>query len=441
MSIINTPMLKTLWQDAQDYPEWAATKLWEYVFNRVIFRDDKWVVSSQQPPTRAADDKRRVDLVVQKQSSKGDLQTLLFLEAKRAEVDASVVQIVEYQAFTAACAYYIETGKEQIWTMTCVGSAARLWIFSAQSEYLIPFVPSGEGLAEKSEYLELATHGTTIVDALEYVKKHSIPPSHLLETEPSPRPMHAELPENWHDHEVQQLDAWQRSHMPPAAESMDMSEDPSHATDSMPQSYMGFGQSYDNSSSWATDDGTQGQANMASGQYYDNSSSWATDDGTQGQANMASGQYYGMPPSWAPDDGTQGQANMASGQYYGMPPSWAPDDGTQTRGQSEPSSGQVDCTSGGAPQGGIGGPSTAESVGQHPSSGPAKKQEKKYVEVEAKYKSHALHPYKKPEVEFEHNGRKQVTDKKDWKKEDVNGSRVWTFKGKKTIYWTCSKLE
>ncbi|KAG5754570.1 hypothetical protein H9Q70_002815 [Fusarium xylarioides] len=131
MSIINTPMLKTLWQDAQDYPEWAATKLWEYVFNRVIFRDDKWVVSSQQPPTRAADDKRRVDLVVQKQSSKGDLQTLLFLEAKRAEVDASVVQIVEYQAFTAACAYYIETGKEQIWTMTCVGSAARLWIFSA----------------------------------------------------------------------------------------------------------------------------------------------------------------------------------------------------------------------------------------------------------------------------------------------------------------------
>jgi hypothetical protein len=389
MSIINTPMLKTLWQDAQDYPEWAATKLWEYVFNRVIFRDEKWVVSSQQPPTRTAGDLRRVDLVVQKHSSKGDLQTLLFLEAKHAKVDASLVQVVEYQAFTAACAYYVETGREQIWTMTCVGSAARLWIFSAKSEYLIPFVPSGEGLAEKSEYLELATYGTTIVDALEYVKKNSTPPSHLLETEPSPRPMHAELPENWHDHEVQQLDAWQRSQMPPPAESMDMSEDSSHA---IGQNYMEYGQPCDNLS------------------------------------------------AWAPDDGTQGQDNMASGHYYGMPSTWAPDAEPQIQGQSEPSSGQVNYFPGGAPQGGSGS-STAEGAGQHSSSGPTRKQEKKYVEVKAKYNAHALHPFKQPEVEFEHNGRKQVTDRKDWKKEDVNGRRVWTYNGKKTIYWTRSKLE
>ncbi|KAK0721926.1 hypothetical protein B0T26DRAFT_700738 [Lasiosphaeria miniovina] len=45
--------------------------------------------------------------------------------------------------------------------MTCIGSAVRLWIFSGDSEFLIPFVPSsgGLGLPKTSEYLEISTHG------------------------------------------------------------------------------------------------------------------------------------------------------------------------------------------------------------------------------------------------------------------------------------------
>lgn len=124
------------------------------MFNHVIFTDDKFIVSSQQPPTHKAGELRRVDLVVEKMDSRATtVGTLLFLEAKRASAFRSDIEEVEYQAFTAACAYHVETGLEHIWTMTCVGSAARLWIFSHSSEFLIPFVPFGGGLGlpEKSQ--------------------------------------------------------------------------------------------------------------------------------------------------------------------------------------------------------------------------------------------------------------------------------------------------
>ncbi|KAK3356403.1 hypothetical protein B0T25DRAFT_430740, partial [Lasiosphaeria hispida] len=144
-----------------------------YLFNHVIFTDEKFIVSSQQPPTHQPGELRRVDLVVERMNSTATtVGTLLFLEAKRASASFSKIAEVEYQAFTATCAYHVETGLEYIWAMTCVGSAARLWIFSSKSEFLIPFVPSGRslGLLEKSKYLEISTHGREILDGLEYIK-------------------------------------------------------------------------------------------------------------------------------------------------------------------------------------------------------------------------------------------------------------------------------
>ncbi|KAM7205893.1 hypothetical protein V8F33_000723 [Rhypophila sp. PSN 637] len=90
--------------------------------------------------------------------------TLLFLEAKRASASPSEIEEVEYQAFTAAYAYHVETGIKHIWTMTCVGSCAQLWIFSESSTYLIPYIPAGQGLAERTEYLEISTHGRQIAN-------------------------------------------------------------------------------------------------------------------------------------------------------------------------------------------------------------------------------------------------------------------------------------
>ncbi|KAK4209829.1 hypothetical protein QBC37DRAFT_429810 [Rhypophila decipiens] len=178
--------------------------------------------------------------------------TLLFLEAKRASASPSEIEEVEYQAFTAACAYHVETGIKHIWTMTCVGSCARLWIFSESSTYLIPCIPAGQGLAERTEYLEISTHGRQIANGLEYIKKHMTPPKELLNMTPSPRPANATLPAGWHDSEVGQLDSARQQYLPPmSADAMDFGAGPSaSATAQLPHG-ANYGLS-DEAPGWAT---------------------------------------------------------------------------------------------------------------------------------------------------------------------------------------------
>lgn len=207
MSIITTPVLHRLWQDAQIHPKWATTRLWEYIFNRVIFNDDRWIVSSQQPPTRQPEDTRRIDIVVERIDNNASVVgTLLFVTAKQPSASTTDIQEVEYQALSTAYAYYAETRMKQFWSMTCVGSMARLWIFSEKSTYLIPYIPAGRGLAAQSEYLEISINGQDIVDGLNFIKRYPTPPDELLEKTPSSIPTNAPLPLHWHDNEVAQLD-------------------------------------------------------------------------------------------------------------------------------------------------------------------------------------------------------------------------------------------
>lgn len=207
MSIINTPRLDRLWQEAQIYPEWATTRLWEYIFNHTIFKDEKWVVSSQQPTSRQEGELRRVDLVVEKMNSDATkVETVLFIEAKRASASTDDIKEAEHQAFTATCAYCIDTGAESIWAMTCIGSVARLWAFKNGHIYLTPFVPEGDGLSERSEYLEIAIDGQTIKAGLEYIKRHPTPPESLFPNESSLEPSDPMFPQDLGATEGMQLD-------------------------------------------------------------------------------------------------------------------------------------------------------------------------------------------------------------------------------------------
>jgi len=200
MSILNTPELMKLWQDAQIHPEWATTRFWEYLFNQIVFSDGKWSVASQQPPTRDPDDVRRVDLVVERIS---DSAVLLFLEAKRAQATKTMVEAVESQAFTACCAKLCETGAYGVWAMTCIGTRTRLWAYKYNLDYLTAFYPSDSGLSELSEYVEISTHGRHILDGLDYIKSHPIPPLELFDDMPTGLPpAHAVLPSNGHDCEI-----------------------------------------------------------------------------------------------------------------------------------------------------------------------------------------------------------------------------------------------
>lgn len=73
------------------------------------------------------------------------------------------------------------------------------------ADYLIPFVPAGHGLSDRSEYLEISTHGREIADGLDYIKNNMTPPTELLKMIPSPRPAKATLPAGWQDNEVSLL--------------------------------------------------------------------------------------------------------------------------------------------------------------------------------------------------------------------------------------------
>ncbi|KAI0154772.1 hypothetical protein GGR57DRAFT_95865 [Xylariaceae sp. FL1272] len=212
MSIITTPRLQTLWKDAQEHMEWATTRLWEHIFNRLVFTEENWVVSSQQPPTHEPSDRRRVDLVVEQIDEQGrKVGTLLFVEAKRANASITEIQEAEYQAFTAACAYHIETNVKSLWAMTCVGSKARIWIFSERIDYLMPYVPQGDELSAIHEYLEISTHGEDLVRALRFCKNNMQPPQQLVAAvSASPRPQNVILQGPWHDAEVAMVDAQRR---------------------------------------------------------------------------------------------------------------------------------------------------------------------------------------------------------------------------------------
>ncbi|RSL48036.1 hypothetical protein CEP54_013127 [Fusarium duplospermum] len=209
MSIINTPRLDRLWQEAQIHAEWATTRLWEYIFNHIVFKDEKWVVSSQQPATHQEGELRRVDLVVEKMNSDATkVETVLFIEAKRATASTADIEEAEHQAFTAVCAYCIDTQVKYVWAMTCIGSAARLWAFKDGHLYLTPFVPEGEGLSDKSEYLEIVINGQTIMAGLEYIKRHTTPPASLFPKARSPEPPNQMFPQDLGSTEAMQLDEY-----------------------------------------------------------------------------------------------------------------------------------------------------------------------------------------------------------------------------------------
>ncbi|OAA63513.1 hypothetical protein SPI_03676 [Niveomyces insectorum RCEF 264] len=138
------PELQKLWTDAQNRPEWAATRFWEYLFKQITFSGRQWLVASQQPPTYNEGDLRRVDLVVERVDGNSSTAALLFIELKRDNATANEIEDVV--------------------------SAQKL------GHYLTPIFPPGDGLSERDD--------ETFAAPL------------------SPRPANAHLPPEWHDNEV-----------------------------------------------------------------------------------------------------------------------------------------------------------------------------------------------------------------------------------------------
>jgi hypothetical protein len=156
MSIITTPVLQSLWTDAQQVPlEWATTRFWEHIFNRIVFNRDPWVVSSQQPPLHDPGVAHRVDLVVERiDPATGGRGTVLFVELKRTSATQTELTECKLQAYTAGCEYFTGTGMARVWAMTCIGNQARLWIFYVNQGFLVPYFPTSHSKAVRAEYVE-----------------------------------------------------------------------------------------------------------------------------------------------------------------------------------------------------------------------------------------------------------------------------------------------
>ena len=167
------PILQDLARDANTYDEWATKRFWMYVLDKLVFTSPNWMVSSEQPPTRMHGNLRRVDLIVERLDE--DI-TILFLEAKKHNAEVNDVADVEHQAFTACTEYLLNNNRRTVWAMTCVGTKARFWAQSLDTDYLTPVLPTDPHLGNIQSYIDYTRNRAEIHSQLEYIKENRIPP-------------------------------------------------------------------------------------------------------------------------------------------------------------------------------------------------------------------------------------------------------------------------
>lgn len=184
MSIVRTATERALWEQAQTKPEWGTTRLWEHKVHKEFPAGEDWIVASQQPPTDEDGNLRRVDLVVDKWKRENYTHRLFIFEAKKKSATLTEIDELEQQAYNACLAYLIYTDREHMYAMTVVGTMARLWIahIGADIHYLVPWIPAGDGLSRKEQYIEAnSTDGYLIEEGFKYMKKYKEMPNRKLD--------------------------------------------------------------------------------------------------------------------------------------------------------------------------------------------------------------------------------------------------------------------
>ncbi|KFZ01476.1 hypothetical protein V500_00742 [Pseudogymnoascus sp. VKM F-4518 (FW-2643)] len=191
MSLIKDPRTLSLWETAQSRPEWGATRFWEYVFKESIFVGRDWAISSQQPPTNNQGDRRRVDLCIERWI-RDSWQKIAVFEAKKANCSQAEIDTVEFQAYEACMAHLLDSGREQMYGMTTIGTRARIWYVTKDDDYLLPMVPATVGLSDRPAYID--AHSSQALDlkkGFDYIVKNDMMSDkrlQVLRSNRSPRP-------------------------------------------------------------------------------------------------------------------------------------------------------------------------------------------------------------------------------------------------------------
>ncbi|KAB8227556.1 uncharacterized protein BDW43DRAFT_323825 [Aspergillus alliaceus] len=176
MSLITDGVLMGLWEgaQAQSSDEWASAKLWSYLWNKHLFAEKEWVVSSETPPEGRG--RRRVDITIEYFGGDSKLAVLAFHEAKALNAGPQDVQDAEHQAFDACMRYLGEHPELQfVYAFTSFGTKGRAWRCAREDIYLSPLFGS-DHLAERTEYVELhSSEAQQIRQAVQMMK--AVPPS------------------------------------------------------------------------------------------------------------------------------------------------------------------------------------------------------------------------------------------------------------------------
>ncbi len=178
MSIVRTETEWILYQDAQNRPEYASTRFWEYYFQGWFPTRDEWVLASQQPPHPGS--LRKVEMTIEIMRNHR-MFTLMIYEAKRTKSSMNNLDDVEGQVFSACQAHLAHNNRNRMYGARTVGTAIKFWIIDAEKDYLEPWHPASGDLSMIGEYLQAhSTDGAEIEQAIREMKSNLLCPQHKI---------------------------------------------------------------------------------------------------------------------------------------------------------------------------------------------------------------------------------------------------------------------
>ncbi|CAH0053965.1 unnamed protein product [Clonostachys solani] len=148
--LINYPGLETKYLMAKqsvndrgnllvDRTAYKAVNLFEFLFNKFVFSDLKFSVSSQTPSN--VQSRKACDIVIEAETPDRAWQTLCFAGAKRAANQTeSLVKAVEDQAL-GYCKDFLTANSDinKVFACTIIGASIRCWTYSQGDEDLVGF--------------------------------------------------------------------------------------------------------------------------------------------------------------------------------------------------------------------------------------------------------------------------------------------------------------
>lgn len=149
--------------------ESASVAFWNHLLSKYIFTGKNWILAPEASPAEI-DRRRRVDLVI-KYVGETSIEVLCFHELKPLRATANDVQDVEHQAYAACQAYIAQHDLSNVYALTSIGTKARAWTCTEDSDYLEPMFGSHQ-LAEESQYIEAhSTEAETLRNAFGHMKR------------------------------------------------------------------------------------------------------------------------------------------------------------------------------------------------------------------------------------------------------------------------------